>query len=131
MTSTIEEAISILQNDTLPENERKAAVHYIQYYPSADGKDALVEGLLDRDSGVRWACSTALAALGEEALLPLLRAIGSTSNDPMLREGALHALMHSSSKEVRDKTKELQEALEGPGAQFASMEAATKLMLQQ
>ena len=130
MAMTTEQAIATLQDDTLPENEREAAVHYLQHHPSEEGTTALVVALRDRDPGVRWACGTALSMLGDDALKPLLRAIGSTDNDPMLRQGAKHALAHSSSTDVRTKTKELQKALVGPGAQLASMEAAAKLMLQ-
>ncbi len=130
MLSTTNEALAALQNDSLPENQRKAAAHYLQHHPSPEGINALIENLTDGDPGVRWACSTALAELGEASLKPLLMAIGGTSNDMLLREGALHALAHSSSKDVREKTTQLRAALKGPGAQLSSMEEATKLMLQ-
>jgi HEAT repeat protein len=128
MANPTEEAIATLQNDALPAGTRETAVHYLQHHPSDEGTLALVVGLRDRDAGVRWACSTALAALGDQALAPLLRAVASTDNDPMLREGAHHALEHSTSAAVRDKTEALRAALKGPGAQLASMEEAAKVL---
>ncbi len=128
MASSTDEAIATLQDDSLAENKREAAARYLQHHPSDEGTDALVAALRDRDSGVRWACGTALAALGERALPPLLRALASTDNDQMLREGAHHALAHNTSQAVRDKTKNLLGALRGPGAQLSSMEEAAKLL---
>lgn len=128
MATTAEEAIAVLQDDRQPTNKRETAVHYLQHNPSQEGTAALVAGLRDRDSGVRWACGSALAELGEQALEPLLRAVASTDNDPMLREGAHHALAHSTSSSVRTRTERLRQALKGPGAQLASMEEAAKLL---
>jgi HEAT repeat protein len=128
MASSTEEAIATLQDDSLSPNRREAAARYLQHNPSDEGTEALVAALRDRDSGVRWACGTALAAMGSQALTPLLRALASTDNDAMLREGAHHALAHNVSSSVREQTKELLTALRGPGAQLSSMEEATKLL---
>jgi HEAT repeat protein len=129
MATTTEEAIATLQDDSQPTNTRETAVHWLQHNPSEEGIQALVVALRDRDSGVRWACGSALAAIGEPALTPLLRAISSTDNDPMLREGAQRALIHNASPDVRMRTQALQKALVGPGAQLASMEEAAKLII--
>jgi HEAT repeat protein len=128
MVTTTDEAIAKLRNEKLPTNERKSAARFLQNHPTEEGTEALVEALQDRNPGVRWACGSALAAQGDFALKPLLRALTSTENDPMLREGAHHALAHNSSAQVRTETQELREALIGPGAQLASMEAAAKLL---
>lgn len=130
MATTTEEAIATLQNDSLSSNKRETAIHYLQHNPTEEGMKALVAALRDRDAGVRWAASTALASLGDQALPALLRAIASTDNDPMLRDGAHHALAHNSSRAIRAKTLELQKALVGPGAQLVSMEEAAKLLYQ-
>jgi len=130
LATTTEEAITTLANQALTSNERETAIHYLQYNPSGEGVNALVAALRDRDPGVRYACSTALATLGERALMPLLRAISSTDNDSMLREGAHRVLAHSTSQDVREKTAPLRKALVGPGAQLASMEEAAKLLYQ-
>ena len=128
MPTTTDEAIATLTNDKLSTNERETAVHYLQDNPSEEGSKALVDVLRDRDSGVRWACGAALAVQGDHALKPLLSALTSTDNDAMLREGAHHVLVHSSSARVRSQTQELQKALVGPGAELASMEAAAKVL---
>lgn len=128
MAMTTEEAIATLQDDSLSSTKRESAIHFIQHNPSQEGIEALVSTLRDRDSGVRYACGSALAALGEQGLKPLLRALAGTANDPMLREGAHHALVHSASSTVRKETEELQKALQGPGAQWSSMEEAARLL---
>ena len=130
MPTTTTEAIATLKNDKLSTHKRGAAVHYLQDNPSEEGTAALVDALRDRDSGVRWACGSALALQGDRALKPLLRALTSTDNDSMLREGTHHALVQSASARVRAQSQELQKALVGPGAQLASMKAAAKLLYQ-
>ncbi len=128
MATTTEQAIATLQDDSLSSTKRETAIHYLQHNPSDEGTAALVAALRDRDSGVRWACGTALAALGDQALTPLLKSIASEDNDPMLRDGAHHALVHSASSSVRTKTQALQKALKGPGAQLSSMDEAAKIL---
>lgn len=58
--------------------------------PSAAG--ALVAALEDRDSDVRWLAAETLAALGRDAVRPLLEALMQRVYSPSLRESAQHTL---------------------------------------
>jgi hypothetical protein len=48
----------------------------------------------------------------------------------MLRQGARHVIHYNASPRVQQQTRELMEALKGPGAAVATMEAAHKLLVQ-
>jgi HEAT repeat protein len=130
MIDSTDEALDVLRNTRLAEQEREAGIHYLRDNPTPAGTEALVAALKDNDAGVRWSAGAALAELGEDALLPLLEALSSSANDTWMREGARHVLHYSSSSEVRAQTQELMEALRGPSADIASMEAAYELLSQ-
>jgi hypothetical protein len=50
-------------------------------------------------------------------------------NDMMLRDGAKVVIHKNSSENVKEKSKELLEALTSPGADIRTMEAATKMLI--
>ncbi len=128
MFASTEEAIQSLQDSSQTEHDREEAVHYLQHNPSDEGIAALVAALEDDDSGVRWACGTALAMAGEAALLPLVTSLTSPSNSTRLREGARHVFHQSSSPTVHAETAELQKCLRGIDADLRTMEAAYELL---
>lgn len=130
MIRSSDEAIAILKNTKLSELERDDAVHYLEEYPSAEGMEALVAALQDDDYGVRWKAGEALAQLGDAAMPALLRALCQPTEDAVLRQGARHVLHYNVSPRVQQQTRELMEALKGPGSGVATMEAAHKLLLQ-
>ena len=57
-----------------------------------DAAEALVEAILDDDTGVRWAASNALIELDRAALKPLLLTLTQYSDSPWFRTGAHHVL---------------------------------------
>lgn len=128
MITSTEEAIAIVKDSRLPERQREDAVHYLREYPTPEGMEALVAALSEDNGGVRWACSEALAQLGEQALPALLRALSRSAEDSLLREGALHVLRRNVSPRVRRQARELIAALRGPAASVAAMEAAHRLL---
>ena len=128
MIESTEQAIEIIQDTANSETEREQAIHFLQEHESREGIDVLVASLEDDDYGVRWAAGSALAQFGESAMPSLLNALIKADSDSRLREGAVHILHISSSRKVRDESKELLEALKGPSAAIASMEAAYDLL---
>ena len=128
MFASTEEAIQLLQDGSQSEHRRVEAIHYLQGNSSDKVIAALVAALEDDDSGVRWACGTALAMAGEAALLPLVKALASPSNSTYLREGARHVFRQSSSQKVQLDTADLQKCLRGIDADLRTMEAAYKLL---
>jgi HEAT repeat protein len=128
MIKSTEEALAILKNTRLSELEREDAIRYLEEYPSPAGMDALVAALQDDDSGVRWKAGAVLAQLGEAGMPALLRALCRPSEDTLLRQGARHVLHYNTSPRVRQQTRELMDALKGPGSAVATMEVAHKLL---
>ena len=129
MVESTEQAIEILRDTDLSELEREHAIAYLHDHPTPEAIDALIEGLEDDDPGVRWKSATALARQGESAMHPLLIALCQPDADARLREGAWHVLRQNSSSEVRAESQELLQALRGPSANIATLEAANKLLL--
>jgi HEAT repeat protein len=130
MIDSSTEAIALLQNTRLSEQEREHGIHFLRDHPTPEGIEALVAALEDDDAGVRWSAGAALAQLGDAAFPALLEKLAHKSNDTWLREGARHVIHDNSSPRVRDGSGDLVQALTGPGADIASMEAAYKLLRQ-
>ncbi len=128
MIDSTAEAIALLQNTSLSEQEREHAVHFLRDHPTPEGIEALVTALEDDDAGVRWSAGAALAQLGDAAFPALLEKLAHKSNDTWLREAAHHVIHDNSSPRVRDESGDLMRALQGPGADIASMEAAYNLL---
>lgn len=128
MIESTDQAIEILQDSSNSETEREHAFQFLQEHESRDGIDVLVASFEDDDYGVRWAAGSALAQYGESSMPSLLNALIKTDNDSRLREGAVHIIHNSTSRKFREDSKELLEALKGPSAAIASMEAAYGLM---
>jgi HEAT repeat protein len=128
MIESTEQAIDILQDTANSEAERENAIHFLQQHESREGIEVLVTALEDDDYGVRWAAGSALAKFGESAMPSLLNALIKADNDSRLREASVHIIHNSTSRKVREESKELLKALKGPSAAIASMEAAYGLM---
>ena len=129
MVESTEQAITILKDTELSELEREHAIEYLQDHPSPEGIEAFIVALEDDDPGVRWKSASALALQGQSAMHPLLEALCRPDADARLREGAWHVLRQNASKEVREDGQELLQALRGPAANIATLEAANKLLL--
>ena len=128
MIESATQAISILQNTKLGELEREDAAHYLQQNPSAEGNQALVAGLEDDDYGVGWACGAALAALGEQAFVPLLEALSQPDNSTRLRKGARHVIHYNSSSKIHSQAAGLMKALKGQGSASSTEVEAHRLL---
>jgi hypothetical protein len=128
MFNSIEEAISTAVNESLPELEREKALRYLENSNDPKAIDTLIAGLEDVDHGVRWTSAEVLAAQGESSFRYLLEAL-SKPNDMMLRDGAKVVIHKNSNENVKARSKDLLEALSGPGADIRTMEAATKMLI--
>lgn len=128
MIESTEQAIGILQNSDLGEQEKEEAVDFLQKNPSAESYDALVAGLDDDDYGVGWACGSALAQLGEPAFPPLLKALSQPGNSIRLRRGARHVIHYNTSIKVRNQSADLLKALKGQGAASSTEVEAHRLL---
>jgi HEAT repeat protein len=80
---------------------------------------ALVVALEDKSSGIRWLAAEGLIALGRHALPPLLRALVQRAGSIWLRERALHILHELAKQGLRDETRPVVAALEGPAPTVA------------
>jgi HEAT repeat protein len=75
---------------------------------------ALVEMLMDDDTGVRWAAMEALIRLNQSALPPLIQALVKHFDSARLREGALHVLHNLQDKRMLTRAQvKILEALQG------------------
>ena len=130
MDYTVEEALKILKNTNLSENERVNAVRSLAHRRTPETIDVLISTLDDDDPGVRWAAADALAAFGEMAYPSLLRALVQPDVDYLIRQGAVHILNQNASERIRKETRSLQKALKAPGTSIYAMEEANKLLIQ-
>jgi HEAT repeat protein len=130
MIKSTEEAIAILRDTRLSELEREDAVRFLQEHPSPEGMEGLVAALQDDDDGVRWKAGAALAQLGDAGMPALLRALCQPTEDELLRQGAHHVLHYNASPRVQQQSRELMEALKGPGSSLTTIEVAHKLLTQ-
>jgi hypothetical protein len=144
------QALKVLSDIQLENEQREAAIAYISANPTPQGIKQLVTALQDEEFAVRWSASNALSHLGPMAFLEILRALVDPKlNTLWLREGVYHVLHYSSSlanipfhlqqeeepnihiePQKVVSVRELLKALKGPAADIASMEVASKLLLQ-
>ena len=129
MFNSIDESIATAVNESLSELEREKAFRYLESSNDPKAIDTLIAGLEDVDHGVRWTAAEVLASQGESSFRHLLEAL-CKPNDMMLRDGAKVVIHKNSSEKVKAKSKELLEALTGPGANVRAMEAATKMLIE-
>lgn len=130
MSDTIEQAIASLNNETLSEQEREKVILRLEETATPQAIEALIGALRDRDSGVRWAASQALARLGEPAVRPLLLAMTKPNTDLFFIETARHVFVNNSSERVKQRTKDLVAATHKVGAQVLVMQEANRLLIQ-
>ena len=128
MTQSQEEALRILTDTSREVSEREAAIHYLRDHPSPAIAEQLVKILEDNAPGVRWATAMALGHYGRIAFLPLLQALTQPTINARLREGAHRVLSHTSEPQAFDHLQELLDALQGPGANIATMDVAMKIL---
>lgn len=129
MTQAEEKSLRIINDASLATSEREATIHYLRDHPSPAVAEQLVQTLEDDDPGIRWAAAMTLAAYGNVGLRPLLQALTQPTIDARLREGAHRVLSHNTSSQVPGpRVQELLNALQGPGANVATMTAAMNLL---
>ncbi len=128
MIESTAQAIQILQNPRLPENQRADAAHFLAGDPTPDVLTALVAALSDTDHGVRWAAGSTLAQIGDPAMPAVLNALIQPGVDKTLRDGVRHVLTDNHSAKVRQLSVPLIKALKGPEADIAAMQEALKLL---
>lgn len=131
MTNTeiesVKQAMDILGDTSYSEFEREEAVRFIQEHPSDEGIEGLIAGLDDDDYGVHWACSTAIAELGELAFPAYLEALMKPEHSSRLRDSARHIVHYNSSPRVQVDGQKLLSAVKGPSPALSTIEAAYKL----
>jgi len=130
MDYPLEQALKVLHNTKLPENERVSAVKSLMHHQTPEVVDILIQTLEDDDQGVRWAAADVLATFGEMAYPSLLHALVKPNVDILLRQGAAHILHQNASERIRKETGALQKALKAPGTSVYAMEEANKLLIQ-
>jgi HEAT repeat protein len=128
MIQSSAQAIAILQDQHLPENQRTDAARFLATDTSDESIAALVAALSDADHGVRWAAGSALALLGDAAMPAMLSALLQPNVDKTLRDGVRHVLTDNRSAHVRQLSAPLVKALKGPEADIAAMQEAAKLL---
>jgi HEAT repeat protein len=128
MIQSSAQAILILQDSHLPENQRTDAARFLATDASTESIAALVTALSDADHGVRWAAGSALALLGEPAMPAVLSALLQPGVDKTLRDGVRHVLTDNRSADVRQLSMPLVKALKGPEADIAAMQEAARLL---
>ncbi|MFN8493794.1 MAG: HEAT repeat domain-containing protein [Caldilineaceae bacterium] len=128
MVQSPEEALRVLNDQSLEASQREAAIHYLREQPSAANAEQLVAVLEDDAPGVRWAAAMALGHYGQMAFTPLLRALVQPTINARLREGAHRVLSHTTAPEALPHLKEFLQALQGLGADDATMDVAIKIL---
>lgn len=121
------QALSIMLDASRGVSDREAAARYLERYSSKKAIDALIKTLNDSDFGVRWAASTALARLGEQALPSVLRSIIHGYN-ARLREGVYHVLHYNNSVWVWQNAEPLMQALKSSAPDVLGPQAAAELL---
>ena len=129
MFNSIEEAVKVAKDESLTELEREKALRYLEQSDDPEVIKMLIAALEDDDHGVRFAAAEVLAAQGESSFKYLLESLAKPNN-MMLRNGARVVIHQNSSVTVKAKSKELLNALDAPGADIRTMEAATKLLIE-
>ena len=128
MLNTIEQAKSILQDESKSEKERVEAAHYLGKHGNKEVANLLVSALDDDDYGIHWAASEGLAYLGDAAMPALLKALVNPDCSPRMIHGAKHVFHTSSSVNVRKETANLLHTMHGSAQEIAIMQAASELM---
>lgn len=122
------EALRSLDDTSLTASEREIAILYLHEHPSSEAAERLVQGLEDEAPGIRWAAAITLAHYGDLGLRPLLRALTRPGINARLREGAHRVLARNPGSLSSGQLQELLDALQGLGANVATMSVAVKLL---
>ncbi|MFN8440180.1 MAG: hypothetical protein U0175_05390 [Caldilineaceae bacterium] len=125
MIQSKEEALAIMHDLYRNTWEREEAIHYLRKQTLNEHEiEALVEQLRDTAAGVRWAAGSALAAAGQIAIVPLLRALTGSNVNSLLLASAHHVLHDTIDVDARKQAEPLLDAIRGPGADVAAMTEA-------
>lgn len=73
--------------------------------------DSLLDALDDQNFGVRWNAARGLAAIGRQAVVPLLRTLRVKAVTPWLAEGAIHVLKNVKDPDLIILVEELEKRL--------------------
>ncbi len=130
MITSVEQALSILDDASRSEVEREMAGHYLQTHPHSKAIVRLVKALQDDDTGVAWAAAEGLSRLGEPAVVEVCRALSDhqRAGDPRLLTGAYHVLRHLQDITLSQQATPLMRALRGPVPDLKAMEEADRLL---
>ncbi len=112
--------IDILSNPDASTDDRIDACHALGNIAGEGSEKALIETLVDRDFGVRWAAAEALCQHGHTAVLPLLRELETHPADQRLYENAHHILKLIGEPALKSIIQPVLSALEEPtGSEIA------------
>ncbi|GIK73679.1 MAG: hypothetical protein BroJett021_26670 [Chloroflexota bacterium] len=128
--ASVGEALQIASSLTTSSQAREDAIDYLESHREPEVIDALIALLETDDAGVRWKAADALAKMGKQALVPLLRALRDKSESRWLLEGASHIFHSNRDPGVAKMTEKLRVAMKGPGAYVATVAAAGELLVQ-
>lgn len=128
MVQSPEEAFACLNDPSLEASKREEIIHYLREHPSSSAAEQLVQLLDDDAPGVRWAAAMALGQYGRVAFPSLLRALTQPNINVRLREGAHRVLSHTIEPQSFPHFQELLDALQGLGANIATMNVAIKIL---
>ncbi len=127
--ASVGEALQVALNLTTSSQAREDAINYLESHREPEVIDALIALLETDDAGVRWKAADALAKMGKQALVPLLRALRDKSESRWLLEGASHIFHSNRDSDVARMTERLCAAMKGPGAYMATVAAAGELLV--
>ena len=130
MITSVEQALTILDDQNRSDIEREMAGHYLQTHPNTKAIVRLVKALQDDDSGVAWAAAEGLARMGEPAVVEVCHALADheRAGDPRLLRGAYHVLRHLADAALYQQAFPLMQALKGPASDLQAMQEADRLL---
>jgi HEAT repeat protein len=130
MITSVDQALTILENKNLTAVEREMAGRYLRAHPDNKAIVQLVRALQDDDRGVAWSAAESLSRLGEPAVKELCHALSDhiRVGDPRLLSGAYHVLYHLQDEALAGHIVPLLHALKGPVPDLKAMEEADRLL---
>lgn len=127
--ASVNEAVQTASKATASSQDREEAIAYLGSHPNTESISALIDLMETDDAGVRWKAADTLAAMGKNALVPLLHALVDKSDSRWLLEGATHVLRDNRDHNVAKMTEGLRAAMKGSGAAVATVTAAGELLV--
>ena len=90
--------------------------------------DLFINSLEDNDFDIRWLSAEGLSAIGQEALVPLLKALTRHADSPWFRNGAHHYLRLMARRGLYDQLKPVLVALDDAEAYLEVPTAAERVL---